>query len=315
MWNNPPTRCPSVATLPGLRDLAALLCLLFSPTNGVGFIMPWSALARSSDSTKTHGSLHQFSSLEMKANEIRKTSHKRMRKGRNLGKSDYANGFTAEAYDEVKQTPTYSKPYGGKKAAINAAGLESCPCLVLNADYQPLSYLPLSLWPWQEVIKAVFSDKVTVVATYTDRAIRSARMEVALPSVIALKEFVNQHSKAPVFTRRNLYLRDQYRCQYCCKYFHAYDLTFDHVIPRALGGRGTWENVVTACGRCNNKKKALHPRDLPKIGMKLRAYPKVPTMYQLQMEARKYPIVNIHQSWEQFLYFEQHLDRAIPGDS
>ncbi|CAN0392304.1 unnamed protein product, partial [Ectocarpus sp. 13 AM-2016] len=70
-------------------------------------------------------------------------------------------------------------------------GIDSCPCLVLNADYQPLSYLPLrqvfGLWGWQDVIKAVFSDKVVVLATYGDRSIRSPSVVVQLPSVIALK--------------------------------------------------------------------------------------------------------------------------------
>lgn len=106
-----------------------------------------------------------------------------------------------------------------------------------------------SLWGWQDVIKAVFMEKVTVVATYNNRSIRSAHMEVKLPSVIALKDFVNHHRTRPAFTRRNLFLRDEHKCQYCLKYFPPHDLSFDHVLPKKLGGKGTWENVVTACGR------------------------------------------------------------------
>ena len=66
---------------------------------------------------------------------------------------------------------------------------ESCPALVLNADFRPLSYFPLSLWSWQDAVKAVFLDRVIVVAEY-DRRVRSPSLEIRLPSVIALKEFV-----------------------------------------------------------------------------------------------------------------------------
>lgn len=65
-----------------------------------------------------------------------------------------------------------------------------------------------------------------------------------------MQEFVNQHRTQPPFTRRNLFLRDSHKCQYCLKYFPPYDLSFDHVLPKKLGGKGTWDNVVTACGRC-----------------------------------------------------------------
>ncbi|CAN0180654.1 unnamed protein product, partial [Hapterophycus canaliculatus] len=175
-----------------------------------------------------------------------------------------------------------------------SGGLDSCPCLVLNADYQPLSYLPLSLWGWQDVIKAVFSEKVVVLATYGDRSIRSPSVVVQLPSVIALKEFVNNHRSYPPFTRRNLFLRDSHKCQYCLKYFPPRDLSFDHVVPKKLGGKGTWDNVVTACGRCNNRKSDCHPRDLRSIGMRLNKYPSTPTFSELQNKARRYPPSQIH---------------------
>jgi hypothetical protein len=89
--------------------------------------------------------------------------------------------------------------------------------LVLNADYQPLSVLPLSMWSWQETIKSVFSGKVTVVEVYSDVTIRAVNCVVPLPSVIALNEFCPQPHQTPAFTRRNVFLRDGYRCQYCQK--------------------------------------------------------------------------------------------------
>ena len=118
--------------------------------------------------------------------------------------------------------------------------LNGCPALVLNADYQPLSYLPLSLWSWQDAIKAIFSGKVTVVDTYPDVSIRAANLEVPLPSVIALNEYVPVGSHRPAFTRRNVFLRDGYTCQYCSKRYHTSDLSLDHVVPRSQGGILSW---------------------------------------------------------------------------
>ena len=90
---------------------------------------------------------------------------------------------------------------------------DSCPALVLNADYTPLSYYPLSLWPWQTAVKAMFLDRVDVVAHY-EREVRSPTARLQLPSVIALKQYVKP-SQFPAFTRFNLFLRDQFCCQYC----------------------------------------------------------------------------------------------------
>lgn len=118
--------------------------------------------------------------------------------------------------------------------------LDRRPALVLNADFQPLSYLPLSLWTWQDAIKAIFSGKVQVVDVYPDVCVRAANFEVPLPSVIALLEYVPQKNQRPAFTRRNVFLRDEYKCQYCNDRFHTADLSLDHVIPRCKGGLLTW---------------------------------------------------------------------------
>ena len=91
--------------------------------------------------------------------------------------------------------------------------LEKCPALVLNADYRPLSYYPLSLWSWQDSIKSVYLDRVTIVNNY-DRVIRSPSFSMKLPSVIALKSYVAPQSN-PNFTRFNVFLRDKFSCLYC----------------------------------------------------------------------------------------------------
>ena len=130
-----------------------------------------------------------------------------------------------------------------------ASSLDSCPALVLNADFRPLSYFPLSLWSWQDAVKAVFLDRVYIVDHY-DAYVRSPSFEMRLPSVIALKEYV-QAARNPAFTRFNVFLRDRFTCQYCGRPHPSHELTFDHVVPRSKGGTTVWSNVVTACGGCN----------------------------------------------------------------
>ena len=130
--------------------------------------------------------------------------------------------------------------------------MKEYPALILNADYQPISYFPLSLWSWQDSIKAVFLDRVNIIAEY-ESEVRSSSFSMKIPSVIALKKYI-PISKKPPFTRFNLFLRDNFTCQYCGDIFNSNELTFDHVIPKSKGGETKWENVVAACAKCNLKK-------------------------------------------------------------
>ncbi|MGE4430568.1 MAG: HNH endonuclease [Sphingobium sp.] len=177
--------------------------------------------------------------------------------------------------------------------------VDNCPALVLNADYTPLSYYPLSLWPWQTAIKAVFLDRVNIVSSY-EREVHSPSFEMKIPSVIALKQYVRP-SQYPAFTRFNLFLRDKFSCQYCGS---LHDLTFDHVVPRRAGGRTTWENVATACSPCNLKKGGRNPRE---AGMRLHVEPIRPTTWQLQEHGRAFPPNHLHESWHDWLYWDVEL--------
>ncbi|HYB55822.1 MAG TPA: HNH endonuclease [Alphaproteobacteria bacterium] len=179
----------------------------------------------------------------------------------------------------------------------------NCPALVLNADFRPLSYFPLSLWSWQETIKAVFLERVNIVSEYED-FVHSPTMAMRLPSVIALKEYIRA-ARRPAFTRFNVFLRDHFTCQYCGTRKPTQELTFDHLVPRSRGGRTTWENVVTACGQCNLLKGNRVPRE---SRMYPRARPAAPTTYQLQENGRAFPPNYLHQSWRDFLYWDTELD-------
>lgn len=153
--------------------------------------------------------------------------------------------------------------------------------LVLNADYRPLSYYPLSLWSWQDAIKAVFLDRVNIIAEY-DHAVSSPSFSMRLPSVVSLKTYV-QPTRNPAFTRFNVFLRDKFECQYCGT---RDDLTFDHVIPRAHGGETTWHNVVAACSPCNLRKGSKLPKQ---AGMFPAQKPFQPTVQDLHNNGRLFP--------------------------
>jgi len=186
---------------------------------------------------------------------------------------------------------------------ITTNKLDSMPCLVLNADYQPLSVIPLSLWSWQDAVKAVFLDRVVVVRTY-DCVIRSANMAFEVPSVIVLKEYVKpQHHGHVEFCRKNLYLRDDFQCQYCGNHFLASDLSYDHVVPRTLGGKTTWDNIVTCCRTCNHRKGQTPVNKLKSVGMKLMKLPRAPSFYEIQEKAKQYPPKRMHSTWEDFLEY------------
>jgi len=177
------------------------------------------------------------------------------------------------------------------------------PALVLNADFRPLSYFPLSLWSWQNSIKAVFLERVNIIENY-NKEVHSPSLTFRLPSVIALKEYVSVR-RNPAFTRFNVFLRDNFACQYCNENFSANELTFDHLIPKCTGGKTTWTNVVSACTTCNLKKgrKLLKFTDIH-----LKRMPIKPTSEQLQRNGKNFPPNYLHKSWHDYLYWDTELE-------
>lgn len=181
--------------------------------------------------------------------------------------------------------------------------LRDLPALVLNADYQPLSYFPLSLWPWQDAVRAAFLDRVDIVAEY-DREVRSPSLRMRLPSVISLKAYAPTMRRA-AFTRFNVFLRDGFRCQYCARRRRSEELTFDHVVPRSRGGATAWHNVVAACAPCNLRKG---DRTAAECGMRPRRAPRMPTAHELRESGRRFPPNYLHESWRDYLYWDTVLD-------
>ncbi len=181
--------------------------------------------------------------------------------------------------------------------------LEQCSALILNADYRPLSYYPLSIWSWQDAVKAIFRGTVSVVYEH-EREVSSPSQRMKLPSVLVLNEYIPE-KRTPAFTRFNVFLRDHWRCQYCGDKFRTQALTFDHVVPRSKGGETTWKNIVAACQKCNATKGNKLPSE---CHMHPLHEPRQPSIHELQAYAQKFPPHFLHKGWEDFLYWDSELE-------
>jgi 5-methylcytosine-specific restriction endonuclease McrA len=128
-----------------------------------------------------------------------------------------------------------------------------------------------------------------------DEFIRTVRYEIAIPRIIRLLGYDRLPRQNVKFTRRNLFARDNYKCQYCRKRFKSEDLSLDHVIPRSQFGKTTWENIVCCCIKCNLKKGGRTPEQ---AGMKLEIKP---------IRPKRTPILEVrsrdpkYRSWKQFV--------------
>lgn len=168
--------------------------------------------------------------------------------------------------------------------------------LLLNAGFEPLRIVS-----WKRAFILIFQNKVEILEEYS-ACIATVSRRFNVPAVIRLNRWVNLKRQSPIirFSRANLYARDNYRCQYCQRYFPEQELTLDHVLPVVRGGRKTWENILTACIRCNQKKghrtpeeaglkplsRPLAPKWLPGMvgSLKMRAAPDVWVRYLMQTD-------------------------------
>jgi 5-methylcytosine-specific restriction endonuclease McrA len=124
--------------------------------------------------------------------------------------------------------------------------------LILNSDYRPISYYPLSLNSMKRVLKSLLKNKLTIIEEYDDEIVVGGST-MKLPKTAILKKYI-KIDQTPKFNRYNVYLRDKFTCQFCGKRFHYDDLTFDHIVPRCKGGKTSWLNITTACKTCNGNK-------------------------------------------------------------
>lgn len=162
--------------------------------------------------------------------------------------------------------------------------------LVLNASYEPLKIVT-----WERAITLFFNEKVDVLEVYEDNPIQTSAYPFKRPAVVRLRERCAWRVGHAKFSRVNLYLRDEYTCQYCGSEFSPRDLTFDHVMPRSRGGRTTWKNIVAACKPCNQRKGDLTPDEAE---MPLIQKPSVPRWLNSQATKK-----GKHQElWQNYLF-------------
>ena len=169
--------------------------------------------------------------------------------------------------------------------------------LLLNATYEPLRVIT-----WQRAICLLTLGKVEVVEE-TDREIRSVSFVIRLPSVVRLLRLIRPRRREVKFSRQNIYLRDNFRCQYCGVRVSSQELNLDHVIPRSLGGQTTWENIVTCCVPCNARKGGSTPEA---VGMRPISRPVRPS--RLPGLSITINMQNAPDAWRDYLYWNVELE-------
>lgn len=136
--------------------------------------------------------------------------------------------------------------------------------LVLAADYTPIDKVT-----WQRAISLFFMGKVEIIENHT-HDLRSVTVTFKMPSVIRFLRMMRGRKKVVKFSRENVYQRDKGKCQYCLHLVPRSEITYDHVVPRALGGKTEWTNIVISCADCNQRKghrtmseSGMRPKTMP----------------------------------------------------
>jgi len=170
----------------------------------------------------------------------------------------------------------------------------SLKALVLNSSYEPLRIVS-----WQKALVMWFQDKVEILE-YHSAFVRSVSSSFNLPSVLKLKSYIKPKKMDGVrFCRENIYIRDNFTCQYCAQKFAPKELTIDHVLPASQGGPKIWTNVVTACRKCNQTKADRTPE---KAKMPLLKQPKAPNW--LPVLEHEILSERIPKTWKDYIRFK-----------
>jgi 5-methylcytosine-specific restriction endonuclease McrA len=171
----------------------------------------------------------------------------------------------------------------------------STRCLVLDMGFQPHRIVS-----WQRAVTMLFREVAEVVEEY-DEEIRSVTFSMKLPAVIRLLRKVGR-KRAVKFSRINVLTRDNFTCQYCGQRKSVRKLNYDHVMPRCRGGKTTWENIVTSCIPCNDKKRDRTPEQ---ARMRLLKQPVKPK--SLPIVAIHLDLTDIPSAWASYLYWNSTL--------
>ena len=164
--------------------------------------------------------------------------------------------------------------------------------LLLNATYEPLRVIT-----WKRAVSLLTLGKVEVLETY-EREVRSVTLALRLPAVVRLLHLVRFRNHTIRFSRQNIYTRDKFQCQYCGRKMDSCELTYDHVIPKSMGGRTAWENIVTCCLPCNKKKGGRTPKQ---ARMHLIRQAKRPSWHPMMMITLR--IAQTPDPWRDYLFW------------
>ena len=156
-------------------------------------------------------------------------------------------------------------------------------------------FVPVKVIAWRRALCMSLIERVEVLASY-DREVRTVTRSFHAPAVVRLLAAIRTRPQLVRFSRRNVYLRDNHRCQYCGLVFSPADLTLDHVVPRVAGGKTSWTNVVAACASCNRRKGGRTPEQ---AGLPLRAAPRRPQWSPLVAAPRLLPhdVPDLWRAW------------------
>lgn len=160
--------------------------------------------------------------------------------------------------------------------------------LVLNQNYQAIGICSV-----ERAFVLIFLQKAEMLTDVPSLRLRSINSDFCFPSIIRLFRYVSIPYKKVNLSRHNIFKRDQLRCVYCGS---KDNLTIDHVVPKSTGGRDTWDNLVTACQKCNSKKGSMTPEE---AGMALKYQPFRPSFV---MFLSNFTGGTIREDWKPYLY-------------
>jgi 5-methylcytosine-specific restriction endonuclease McrA len=172
--------------------------------------------------------------------------------------------------------------------------------LVLNQNYEPLNVCNV-----RRAILLVFDGKAEILECH-GQPVKSATRSFPSPSVIRMVYLIHRPRPRVKLTRKEVFIRDGYLCQYCGR--HAHDLTIDHVVPRSRGGEHSWENLVSACKPCNHRKGG---KLLAEARMTLRKEPREPRAGRYYTIERRIEGA-LHHQWSKFLPDFTPIDMGRP---
>lgn len=176
--------------------------------------------------------------------------------------------------------------------------MSSGQVLVLTSGMEPHRIVP-----WQKAINMLFLGKVEVLEEYDEVLYRSVTLTIRMPAVVRLVRVFRGIKRAVKFSRVNVFTRDKFTCQYCGTKKKMRELNYDHVIPRHMGGKTTWENIVTSCYPCNAKKRNRTPE---MAGMTLLSHPAKPKTLPITLHLNfGGPIPDV---WASYVYWNAAMD-------